>query len=196
MVNYHEQNAKLKLGSILKWFFIIIIGVVITHTCYNRFLTYLGWNKNVQVIGKSPTVTWTFFLYLWLFWMCACVCFSSRLQRLVKDLVKQQQGQDSGQWASNKVSGLDRTLGEISRILEKQVCIHISHYPSDSDMPSKVILLKKLQNFTQCGGLSWLGKAGNTSNDWMDIWYLLFKLLFICPSLLLHNHTTRVLLEL
>uniref|UniRef100_A0A4W4GBH6 U1-type domain-containing protein n=1 Tax=Electrophorus electricus TaxID=8005 RepID=A0A4W4GBH6_ELEEL len=45
---------------------------------------------------------------------------NSRLQRLVKDLGKQLQGQDSGQWASNKVSGLDRTLGEISRILEKQ----------------------------------------------------------------------------
>ena len=44
-----------------------------------------------------------------------------RLQRLVKDLLKQLQGQDSGQWANNKVSGLDRTLGEISRILEKQV---------------------------------------------------------------------------
>lgn len=44
-----------------------------------------------------------------------------RLQRLVKDLLKQLQGQDSGQWTNNKVSGLDRTLGEISRILEKQV---------------------------------------------------------------------------
>lgn len=44
-----------------------------------------------------------------------------RLQRLVKDLLKQLQGQDSGQWVNNKVSGLDRTLGEISRILEKQV---------------------------------------------------------------------------
>lgn len=46
-----------------------------------------------------------------------------RLQRLVKDLLKQLQGQDSGQWANNKVSGLDRTLGEISRILEKQVTL-------------------------------------------------------------------------
>uniref|UniRef100_A0A8C7GH82 S-phase cyclin A-associated protein in the ER n=1 Tax=Oncorhynchus kisutch TaxID=8019 RepID=A0A8C7GH82_ONCKI len=45
---------------------------------------------------------------------------NSRLQRLVKDLVKQLQGQDSGQWANTRVSGLDRTLGEISRILEKQ----------------------------------------------------------------------------
>lgn len=40
---------------------------------------------------------------------------------MVKDLLKQLQGQDSGQWANNRVSGLDRTLGEISRILEKQV---------------------------------------------------------------------------
>ncbi|XP_078388441.1 S phase cyclin A-associated protein in the endoplasmic reticulum isoform X3 [Cetorhinus maximus] len=45
---------------------------------------------------------------------------NSRLQRLVKDLLKQQQGQDSGPWANNKVSSLDRTLGEINRILEKQ----------------------------------------------------------------------------
>lgn len=50
-----------------------------------------------------------------------------RLQRLVKDLLKQLQGQDSGQWANNKVSGLDRTLGEISRILEKQVEQQIDH---------------------------------------------------------------------
>lgn len=73
--------------------------------------------------------------------LSTCMCsFSSRLQRLVKDLVKQQQGQDSGQWASNKVSGLDRTLGEISRILEKQVCTYlllsISLVCSDRDMPS------------------------------------------------------------
>ncbi|XP_072881627.1 S phase cyclin A-associated protein in the endoplasmic reticulum isoform X1 [Hemitrygon akajei] len=46
--------------------------------------------------------------------------FKAKLQRLVKDLLKQQQGQDSGSWANNKVSSLDRTLGEISRILEKQ----------------------------------------------------------------------------
>lgn len=50
-----------------------------------------------------------------------------RLQRLVKDLLKQLQGQDSGQWANNKVSGLDRTLGEISRILEKQVEQQMDH---------------------------------------------------------------------
>lgn len=46
----------------------------------------------------------------------------SRLQRLAKDLVKQLQVQDSGSWANNKASALDRTLGEIARILEKEVC--------------------------------------------------------------------------
>ncbi|XP_028287021.1 S phase cyclin A-associated protein in the endoplasmic reticulum isoform X3 [Parambassis ranga] len=46
--------------------------------------------------------------------------YKAKLQRLVKDLLKQLQGQDGGQWASNKASSLDRTLGEISRILEKQ----------------------------------------------------------------------------
>ncbi|MBN3286054.1 SCAPE protein, partial [Polyodon spathula] len=46
--------------------------------------------------------------------------YKAKLQRLVKDLVKQLPGQDSGHWTNNKVSGLDRTLGEISRILEKQ----------------------------------------------------------------------------
>ncbi|XP_012594819.1 S phase cyclin A-associated protein in the endoplasmic reticulum isoform X3 [Microcebus murinus] len=43
-----------------------------------------------------------------------------RLQRLAKDLLKQLQVQDSGTWANNKVSTLDRTLGEIARILEKE----------------------------------------------------------------------------
>ncbi|XP_030621792.1 S phase cyclin A-associated protein in the endoplasmic reticulum isoform X2 [Chanos chanos] len=46
--------------------------------------------------------------------------YKAKLQRLVKDLLKQLQGQDTGQWANNRVSGLNRTLGEISRILEKQ----------------------------------------------------------------------------
>uniref|UniRef100_A0A7N4NPW6 S-phase cyclin A associated protein in the ER n=1 Tax=Sarcophilus harrisii TaxID=9305 RepID=A0A7N4NPW6_SARHA len=45
---------------------------------------------------------------------------NSRLQRLAKDIIKQLHIQDSGSWAVNKVSALDRTLGEISRILEKE----------------------------------------------------------------------------
>ncbi|XP_008821653.1 S phase cyclin A-associated protein in the endoplasmic reticulum isoform X1 [Nannospalax galili] len=46
--------------------------------------------------------------------------YKAKLQRLAKDLLKQLQVQDSGSWANNKVSALDRTLGEISRILEKE----------------------------------------------------------------------------
>ncbi|XP_066095424.1 S phase cyclin A-associated protein in the endoplasmic reticulum isoform X4 [Saccopteryx bilineata] len=46
--------------------------------------------------------------------------YKAKLQRLAKDLLKQLQVQDSGPWANNKVSALDRTLGEIARILEKE----------------------------------------------------------------------------
>ncbi|XP_025739692.1 S phase cyclin A-associated protein in the endoplasmic reticulum isoform X1 [Callorhinus ursinus] len=46
--------------------------------------------------------------------------YKAKLQRLAKDLLKQLQVQDSGPWANNKVSALDRTLGEITRILEKK----------------------------------------------------------------------------
>ncbi|KAM9375161.1 S phase cyclin A-associated protein in the endoplasmic reticulum isoform 2-T2 [Phaethornis superciliosus] len=45
--------------------------------------------------------------------------FKTKLQRLAKDLLKHLQMQDSCSLGS-KVSGLDRTLGEISRILEKE----------------------------------------------------------------------------
>ncbi|KAM6426623.1 S phase cyclin A-associated protein in the endoplasmic reticulum isoform 1-T1 [Liasis olivaceus] len=52
--------------------------------------------------------------------------YKSKLQRLVKDLLKQLQIQDG-----NKISALDRILGEISRILEKenvadQVAFHVA----------------------------------------------------------------------
>ncbi|KAM7039283.1 S phase cyclin A-associated protein in the endoplasmic reticulum [Acridotheres tristis] len=46
--------------------------------------------------------------------------FKAKLQRLAKDLVKHLQMQDSCSLGNNKVPGLDRTLGEISRILEKE----------------------------------------------------------------------------
>ncbi|XP_053320533.1 S phase cyclin A-associated protein in the endoplasmic reticulum isoform X2 [Spea bombifrons] len=46
--------------------------------------------------------------------------YKAKLQRLTKDIQKQLQTQDSGAWPTNKVSALDRALGEISRILEKQ----------------------------------------------------------------------------
>ncbi|KAF6079352.1 S-phase cyclin A associated protein in the ER [Phyllostomus discolor] len=46
--------------------------------------------------------------------------YKAKLQRLAKDLLKQLQAQDSGSWANTKVSALDRTLGEVARILEKE----------------------------------------------------------------------------
>lgn len=46
--------------------------------------------------------------------------YKAKLQRLAKDLLKQLQVQDSGSWATTKVSALDRTLGEVARILEKE----------------------------------------------------------------------------
>ncbi|XP_008941419.1 PREDICTED: S phase cyclin A-associated protein in the endoplasmic reticulum isoform X1 [Merops nubicus] len=46
--------------------------------------------------------------------------FKAKLQRLTKDLLKHLQMQDSCSLGNNKVSALDRTLGEISRILEKE----------------------------------------------------------------------------
>ncbi|TNN57026.1 S phase cyclin A-associated protein in the endoplasmic reticulum [Liparis tanakae] len=60
--------------------------------------------------------------------------YKAKLQRLVKDLLKQLQGQDSGQSTNNKVSGLDRTLGEISRILEKQMSIPVACYQFTSSV--------------------------------------------------------------
>ncbi|XP_023380489.1 S phase cyclin A-associated protein in the endoplasmic reticulum [Pteropus vampyrus] len=55
--------------------------------------------------------------------------YKAKLQRLARDLLKQLQVQDSG--ANNKVSALDRTLGEIARILEKenvadQIAFHVA----------------------------------------------------------------------
>ncbi|XP_054986575.1 S phase cyclin A-associated protein in the endoplasmic reticulum [Sorex araneus] len=46
--------------------------------------------------------------------------YKAKLQRLAKDLLKQLQVQDSGSGATTKVSALDRTLGEVARILEKE----------------------------------------------------------------------------
>ncbi|XP_024417590.1 S phase cyclin A-associated protein in the endoplasmic reticulum isoform X2 [Desmodus rotundus] len=46
--------------------------------------------------------------------------YKAKLQRLAKDLLKQLQVQDSGSWANTKVSAVDRTLGEVARILEKE----------------------------------------------------------------------------
>ena len=44
-----------------------------------------------------------------------------RLQKIVKDLNRQLQSQGSGPWAANRVASLERSLGELSRMLESKV---------------------------------------------------------------------------
>ncbi|XP_041368971.1 S phase cyclin A-associated protein in the endoplasmic reticulum-like [Gigantopelta aegis] len=45
----------------------------------------------------------------------------AKLQKIVKDLSKYLQSQDTGPWPQNRVSALDRAVVELSRILEKKV---------------------------------------------------------------------------
>ena len=51
----------------------------------------------------------TFFFYIF------------RLQKIVKDVNRQLQSQGSGPWPANRVASLERSLGELSRILESKV---------------------------------------------------------------------------
>lgn len=44
-----------------------------------------------------------------------------RLQKVVKDVNKYLQTQESGPWPQSKVSALDRALGEIGRIMDRKV---------------------------------------------------------------------------
>ncbi|XP_062612464.1 S phase cyclin A-associated protein in the endoplasmic reticulum-like isoform X2 [Saccostrea cucullata] len=44
----------------------------------------------------------------------------AKIHKIVRDINKYLQTQDSGPWPQNKVSALDRALGEISRILDKK----------------------------------------------------------------------------
>ncbi|KAK3584862.1 hypothetical protein CHS0354_027613 [Potamilus streckersoni] len=44
----------------------------------------------------------------------------AKMQKVVKDINKYLQSSDSGPWTQNKVSALDKALGEISRILDRK----------------------------------------------------------------------------
>lgn len=57
-----------------------------------------------------------------------------RLQRLAKDLSKHLQMHDGCSLGNNKVSALDRTLGEISRILEKEVLWLLLNLSADTHL--------------------------------------------------------------
>ena len=47
--------------------------------------------------------------------------FICRLNKVVKDVTKFIQLQEKGPWPQNKVSALDRSLGEAIRILDQRV---------------------------------------------------------------------------
>ena len=67
----------------------------------------------------------------------------NRLQKLVKDVSKYLQSQDSGPWPQNKVSALDRALGEMARVLEKKVLLCLAPiYPlPHSERGSRLTLI-------------------------------------------------------
>ncbi|KAL3866999.1 hypothetical protein ACJMK2_044240 [Sinanodonta woodiana] len=44
----------------------------------------------------------------------------AKMQKVIKDITKYLQSSDSGPWTQNKVSALDKALGEISRILDRK----------------------------------------------------------------------------
>ena len=50
-----------------------------------------------------------------------CCFFIRRLQKIIKDLNRQLQSQGTGPWPANRVGSLERSLGELSRILESKV---------------------------------------------------------------------------
>mgnify|MGYP001800260948 FL=1 len=50
-----------------------------------------------------------------------CFFLISRFNKLVKDVTKFIQSQEKGPWPQNKISALDRALGEAVRILDKKV---------------------------------------------------------------------------
>ena len=62
------------------------------------------------------------YAYLWEYCnSLSCIDMYFRLQKIVKDLNRQLQSQGSGPWAANRVSSLERSLGELSRMLESKV---------------------------------------------------------------------------
>ena len=87
----------------------------------------VSWWKNlrndsyyVQIFFKPfwlPAHTLILSSLKWLF----VLYFFYRFNKLVKDVTKFIQSQEKGPWPQNKISALDRALGEAVRILDKKV---------------------------------------------------------------------------
>uniref|UniRef100_A0A8B9I2C0 S-phase cyclin A associated protein in the ER n=1 Tax=Anser brachyrhynchus TaxID=132585 RepID=A0A8B9I2C0_9AVES len=129
--------------------------------------------------------------------------FKAKLQRLAKDLSKHLQMQDSGLLANNKVSALDRTLGEISRILEKentadQIAFRaaggltaLEHVLQAMTSPTNLNAVSRVPFKSLCNTVNAYGLA--CSNCTENCTYILFsnKITFLM-DLLMHQLTVNV----
>uniref|UniRef100_A0A8B9BGF0 S-phase cyclin A associated protein in the ER n=1 Tax=Anser brachyrhynchus TaxID=132585 RepID=A0A8B9BGF0_9AVES len=140
-----------------------------------------------------------------LFLFVCLFCF--KLQRLAKDLSKHLQMQDSGLLANNKVSALDRTLGEISRILEKentadQIAFRaaggltaLEHVLQAMTSPTNLNAVSRVPFKSLCNTVNAYGLA--CSNCTENCTYILFsnKITFLM-DLLMHQLTVLLFYEL
>ena len=81
-------------------------------------------SKYVHVLSKCSKIFRMLSNYAYLWEYCnslSCIDMYFRLQKIVKDLNRQLQSQGSGPWAANRVASLERSLGELSRMLESKV---------------------------------------------------------------------------
>ncbi|XP_074649946.1 S phase cyclin A-associated protein in the endoplasmic reticulum-like isoform X2 [Tubulanus polymorphus] len=70
----------------------------------------------------------------------------AKIQKVLKDLCKYVQQQSSGPWPQNRVSALDRALGEISRILEKKVAVDQNTFRICGGIPIVCNILSVIEN--------------------------------------------------
>ena len=80
---------------------------------------------NVPLYDKKVSVDWaitkTNFAKCYSLSHALVSLYALRLQKIVKDLNRQLQSQGSGPWPANRVALLERSLGELGRILESKV---------------------------------------------------------------------------
>ncbi|NXL87786.1 SCAPE protein, partial [Alectura lathami] len=129
--------------------------------------------------------------------------FKAKLQRLAKDLLKHLQMQDSCLVANNKVSALDRTLGEISRILEKentadQIAFRaaggltaLEHVLQALTSPTNLNAVSRIPFKSLCNTVNAYGLTCNNCTE--NCTYILFsnKITFLM-DLLMHQFTVNV----
>ncbi|XP_021262677.1 S phase cyclin A-associated protein in the endoplasmic reticulum isoform X4 [Numida meleagris] len=129
--------------------------------------------------------------------------FKAKLQRLAKDLLKHLQMHDSCSLGNNKVSALDRTLGEISRILEKentadQIAFRaaggltaLEHVLQAMTAPTNLNAASRIPFKSLCNTVNAYGLTCNNCTE--NCTYILFsnKITFLM-DLLMHQFTVNV----